>query len=176
MAMPNIVFVPATSADIPWLRQLADEIWHAHYPAIISVAQIDYMLARMYAAEVIENELQAGTCWELIRQDDEAVGFLSYTCSPGAAQLKLHKLYLRVERHGQGLGQTSLRHLMDVAANLGAKEISLYVNKNNTKAVRAYQRFGFIIAESVVTAFGGGFVMDDYRMTAPVACQPTIRR
>jgi diamine N-acetyltransferase len=176
MAMPNIVFVPATSADIPLLRQLADEIWHAHYPAIISVAQIDYMLARMYAAEVIENELQAGTCWEIIRQKDEAVGFLSYTCALGAAQFQLHKLYLRVDRQGQGLGQTSLRHLMDVAGSLGAKEVSLYVNKNNTKAVRAYQRFGFIIAESVVNEFGGGFVMDDYRMTALAASKPTTRR
>jgi ribosomal protein S18 acetylase RimI-like enzyme len=40
------------------------------------------------------------------------------------------------------------------------------VNKNNTKAIRAYQRAGFTIAESVVNHFGGGFVMDDYRMTA----------
>jgi ribosomal protein S18 acetylase RimI-like enzyme len=163
--MPNIVFVPATVADIPLLRQLADAIWHAHYPAVISVAQINYMLARMYAVEVIENEMQAGTCWELIRLDDETVGFLSYSGSPGATQLKLHKLYLRVDRHGQGLGQASLRHLMDVAEGLGAKEISLYVNKNNSKAVRAYARFGYTIAESVVNEFGGGFVMNDYRMT-----------
>jgi RimJ/RimL family protein N-acetyltransferase len=165
MAAANVAFVPAKSADIPLLRQLADEIWHAHYPAIISVEQIDYMLARMYAADVIENELQAGTYWEMIRQDDKAVGFLSYSCSPGATQLKLHKLYLRVDHHGQGLGQASLRYLMDVAAGLHAKEISLFVNKHNTKAVRAYQRFGFTIAESMVNAFGGGFVMDDYRMT-----------
>jgi oxygen-independent coproporphyrinogen III oxidase len=163
--MSNVSFVPATPADIPLLQRLAGEIWRAHYPTIISVEQIDYMLARMYAAEVIEKELRAGTSWELIRRNGEAVGFLSYSHEPAAAALNLHKLYLGVAHHGQGLGQAGLRRVMEVAAARGAREVSLYVNKKNGKAIRAYQRAGFVIAEPVVTDFGGGFVMDDYRMT-----------
>jgi diamine N-acetyltransferase len=164
--MSKITFVSATPADVPLLRRLADEIWHAHYPAIISVAQIDYMLARMYAADVIEDEMGEGTCWELIAQNGEFVGFLSYSYEASSALLKLHKLYVQVDRHGQGLGQAGLRRVMEVAAASGAREVSLYVNKNNTKAIRAYQRAGFSVVESVVNQFGGGFVMDDYRMTA----------
>jgi ribosomal protein S18 acetylase RimI-like enzyme len=56
---------------------------------------------------------------------------------------------------------------MQVAAALGAREVSLFVNKNNQKAIRAYERAGFTIAESVINEFGDGFVMDDYRMTVP---------
>jgi len=164
--MADLTFLVATPADIPLLQRLADQIWRAHYPAIISIEQIDYMLERMYAADVIEQELRAGTCWEMIRQGDEVVGFLSWTHEPAAARLKLHKLYLQVDRHGQGVGQASLCHLMEVAAGLGVREVSLYVNKNNRKAIRAYQRAGFTVAESVVTQIGGGFAMDDYRMTA----------
>jgi RimJ/RimL family protein N-acetyltransferase len=41
------------------------------------------------------------------------------------------------------------------------------VNKRNQKAIRAYERAGFTIAESMTSEIGGGFVMDDYRMTAP---------
>ena len=40
----------------------------------------------------------------------------------------------------------------------------LSVNKRNAKAIAAYHRNGFVIAESVVTDIGGGFVMDDYVM------------
>ena len=40
----------------------------------------------------------------------------------------------------------------------------LSVNKHNTRAIAAYRRNGFVIAESVVTDIGGGFVMDDYVM------------
>ena len=167
--MPNVTFAIAAPSDIPLLQTLAREIWRAHFPGIISTAQIEYMLDRMYATETIENEMQAGTCWELIRENGEAVGFLSYSFDEAAARLKLHKLYLQVERHGQGLGRAGLCHVMEVAQILGAREVSLYVNKKNQKAIRAYERAGFTIAEAVIGDIGGGFVTDDYRMTVPCA-------
>jgi ribosomal protein S18 acetylase RimI-like enzyme len=167
--MPNVTFAIAAPSDIPLLQSLARTIWRAHFSGIISTAQIEYMLDRMYATETIENEMQAGTCWELIRQGTEAVGFLSYSYDETATRLKLRKLYVQVDRHGQGLGRASLGHVMQVAAILGAREVSLYVNKRNRKAIRAYERAGFTIAESVTNEFGAGFVMDDYRMTAPCA-------
>jgi diamine N-acetyltransferase len=167
LAMTIVTFVRATPADILLLQALAREIWRAHFPGIISVEQIEYMLDRMYATEVIDKEMRAGTCWELIRDGEEAPGFLSYSYDPIAARLKLHKLYLRVDRHGQGLGRASLSHVMEIAAALGVQEVSLYVNKKNQKAIRAYERAGFTIAEAVTNDIGGGFVTDDYRMTVP---------
>ena len=164
--MSNVTFVRATPTDIPLLQTLARGIWRAHFPGIISAAQIEYMLDRMYATEVIDQEMRTGTCWELIRQGEEAVGFLSYSHDPVVARLKLHKLYVQVERHGQGLGRASLAHVMEIAAALDAQEVSLYVNKKNQKAIRVYERAGFTIAEAVTSDIGGGFVMDDYRMTA----------
>jgi ribosomal protein S18 acetylase RimI-like enzyme len=167
MTMSNVTFARATPSDIALLQALAGRIWRAHYPGIISVEQIEYMLHRMYAAEVIDQEMRAGTSWELIRDGEEAVGFLSYSYDQSAARLKLHKLYVLVERHGQGLGRAGLARVREVAAVLGAREVSLYVNKRNQKAIRAYERAGFTIAESMTSEIGGGFVMDDYRMTAP---------
>ena len=167
--MSTVTFVRATPAEIPLLQSLAREIWRAHFPGIISVEQIEYMLDRMYATEIIDREMRAGACWELIREGAEAVGFLSYSHDPAAARLKLHKLYVQVERHGHGLGRASLNHVLAAAAALGAREVSLYVNKNNQKAIRVYERAGFVVAESVINEFGGGFVMDDYRMTVSCA-------
>jgi ribosomal protein S18 acetylase RimI-like enzyme len=167
--MSNVTFARAAFADIPLLQKLAREIWRAHFPGIISVEQIDYMLDRMYATEVIDKEMRIGTCWELVWAGAETVGFLSYSYDPAATRLKLHKLYVQVERHGQGLGRASLGHVMQVASALGAREVSLYVNKNNHKAIRVYERAGFTIAEAVTSEIGGGFVMDDYRMTVPCA-------
>jgi len=43
------------------------------------------------------------------------------------------------------------------------------VNKRNVRAIKAYQRNGFEIADSVVTDIGGGFVMDDYVMAKDLA-------
>ena len=41
---------------------------------------------------------------------------------------------------------------------------AISVNKRNARAIAAYQRNGFVIADSVVTDIGSGFVMDDYIM------------
>jgi ribosomal protein S18 acetylase RimI-like enzyme len=44
----------------------------------------------------------------------------------------------------------------------------LNVNKRNTRAIAAYQRNGYVVAERVTLDIGGGFVMDDFVMTKPL--------
>ncbi len=163
----SITFRRAETSDVPLLRRLAHEIWHAHYPGIISVEQIDYMLERMYAPATIEREMSEGTVWELILVDDQAVGLLSYSLA--LPQLKLHKLYVQPGHHGQGVGRAALARVKDAAVCAGARSVSLFVNKRNHKAIRAYERAGFCVAESLVSDFGSGFVMDDYRMALVVS-------
>jgi diamine N-acetyltransferase len=159
-----IHFVPASPADIPLLRQLAREIWHAHYPGIISVEQVDYMLARMYGQETIAHELASGVTWEIIRADATPIGYLSFSMEGPENRVNLHKLYVAMAWHGQGVGRAALARIRDYAVAAKAAAVSLYVNKRNDKAIRAYQRAGYRIADSVVNEFGGGFLMDDYRM------------
>ncbi len=162
--MATIHFVPASPADIPLLRQLAREIWHAHYPGIISIEQIDYMLARMYGHETITRELGSGVTWEIIRADDTPIGYLSYSVDVAKRRLNMHKLYVAIAWHGQGVGQAGLARIREQAVAAQVAAVSLNVNKRNDKAIRAYERACFHIAESVVNEFGDGFVMDDYRM------------
>jgi ribosomal protein S18 acetylase RimI-like enzyme len=57
-----------------------------------------------------------------------------------------------------------LQHCEREIRKSGARRLILSVNKRNARAIAAYQRNGFVIAESVVTDIGGGFVMDDYVM------------
>jgi len=157
--------IPATEADLPAISELAGVIWRACYPGIITYEQIDYMLARMYSLDVLRNEIRSqGIRYDLLLVEDKPAGFASYgpTSEPGA--MKLHKLYLLPEMQGRGLGSRLLQHIEREVRNLGARRLILSVNKRNTKAIKTYQRNGFVIAESVVTDIGGGFIMDDYVM------------
>jgi ribosomal protein S18 acetylase RimI-like enzyme len=155
---------PVTDSDIATVRALSKQIWDSYYPGIITTEQIEYMLARMYAPKVIREELAAGAVWELILRDREAVGYLSYQHEVAAARVKLNKLYLLPSLHGQGIGRQMLDHVKARAARLAAVHVYLTVNKQNTRAIRAYQAAGFQIAGAVVTDIGGGFVMDDFVM------------
>jgi ribosomal protein S18 acetylase RimI-like enzyme len=158
----------ATIADIPAIRSLAHEIWHTHYPAIIPVAQIGFMLGWMYSAEEIARQLATDTRWELAELDSQLIGFLSYGLEADR-RVKLHKLYIATAHQRRGIGQKMLAHLLAQATTLGGTEVWMQVNKRNTTAIAAYIKAGFHIAQEATFDIGHGFIMDDFLMARSVA-------
>jgi diamine N-acetyltransferase len=160
-------FRRAVDADIPLLRQLAERVWRDYYPAIIGQAQVDYMLPLMYSEEVIRQEIADGVVWELALGENGPMAFLSIGLdSDGRA--KLHKLYLDSDVHGRGFGQQLIQRAIEIARELAASELWLQVNKQNARAIRAYERAGFHLEKEAVFDIGGGFVMDDFILARSV--------
>ena len=161
--MTNIV--PASAEHLPAISKLAGVIWRACYPGIITTEQIDYMLARMYSPGVLRDEIRSqGIRYHRLLMDERLIGFASYgpTVEPGV--MKLHKLYLLPELHGRGLGSRLLQQVEREVRAAGGRRLILSVNKRNAKAIAVYRRNGFVVADSVVTDIGNGFVMDDHVM------------
>ena len=181
--LPRII--PATGEHLPAIAALAAVIWHACYPGIITTEQIDYMLARMYSPDVLRDEIRSqGIHYDCLFVDGKMAGFASHgpteagtprrgvrTAQRAVPTFKLHKLYLLPELHGRGLGSRLLQHVEREVRRSGARRLILAVNKRNAKAIAAYQRNGFVIAESVVTDIGHGFVMDDFIMAKELAAE-----
>ena len=166
----SIEILPVTEEHLPALADLAGVIWRQHYPGIISHAQIDYMLGKMYALATLQEEMRVkGIQFVRLLVNERFVGFASFGPTDEPGVLKLHKCYLLPEVHGRGYGTLMLQHCEREARKLGARRFVLSVNKQNTKALAAYLRNGFKIAESVVTDFGAGFVMDDFVMAKDLA-------
>jgi len=163
----NLQFRRAVDADIPLLRQLAERVWRDYYPAIIGQTQVDYMLPLMYSDDVIRREIADGVVWELGLGENVPIAFLSIGLdSDGRA--KLHKLYLDTAVHGRGFGQQLIHRAIEIARELGASELWLQVNKQNARAIRAYERAGFHLEKESVFDIGAGFVMDDFILARPV--------
>ncbi|MEP6668923.1 MAG: GNAT family N-acetyltransferase [Chthoniobacter sp.] len=158
----------ASEAEIPALRGLAERIWRTSYAMLLTPAQIDYMLGWMYSPETIASEMMEGTIWETAWLDEELIGFHSCSPEPQAQSLKLNKLYLLPELQGLGLGQQLLDRVHALAAERGARQVWLQVNKQNARAIRAYERAGYGVERSAVFDIGGGFVMDDFIMTRAI--------
>jgi ribosomal protein S18 acetylase RimI-like enzyme len=159
---------PLAEGDVEAVAALAREIWHAHYPGIISTAQIEYMLAQRYDPAMIRAELsQADLWWFVLRMNGELVAYMALQKERDAA-LKIDKLYVRPDLQRRGCGGRLLAHAETLARREGCGELELAVNRNNTKAIAAYRKHGFTVREAAVKDIGGGFVMDDYVMAKKV--------
>lgn len=165
-----VQIVPATEEHLPALAELAGTIWRQHYPGIISSGQIEYMLAGMYALETLREEITSGGVrWERLLVSGRLAGFASWGPVAATGAAKLHKCYVLPVLHGRGYGQRLLQHCEREARRLGARRLTLTVNKRNAKAIAAYLRNGFATVESVRTDIGAGFVMDDFVMAKDFA-------
>ena len=161
------MFRKAAADDIPLIQDLARRIWSEAYRGMLSTQQIAYMLEMMYSADVIAREVGKGIAWELILDRGRPCGFLSY--HPAAHhRVKLSKIYIEQDSRGKAIAEEAIMRVVKYAADTGMTSVFLTVNRHNKRAVRAYEKNGFLITDSVVTAIGGGFVMDDYIMTRAV--------
>jgi GNAT superfamily N-acetyltransferase len=156
-----------TEADVSALVALAREIWLAHYPAIIGMAQIEYMLAQRYSPATVLQELQAERLWwDKLLVGGVMAGFSSYLLEP-AWGMKIDKLYVHPRHQRRGFGGLMIERAGQVARQSGCKHLALAVNKRNRTAIDAYLKHGFRIAEATVKDIGGGFTMDDFVMVRP---------
>ncbi len=155
--------------DAERIAALAREIWLAHYPGIIGIEQIEYMLRQRYEPALIRAELQRdGVWWDKLLLGDEIVGFSSCFLTGEPGEMKLDKLYVRQDCQRRGYGGKLIGRAVAVAREAGCSRLVLAVNRNNRSAIAAYGKHGFGIRDTVVKDIGGGFVMDDYIMEKAV--------
>ena len=152
-----------TAADADAVGALARVVWLATYPALISQAQIDAMLADRYAPQRIREQLDdPRQAWWGAKQGHTLVGFAHAMLDESGC--KLDKLYVHPDHQRHGIGATLEKTAEDWARRQRAGRVWLQVNRGNAQAIAAYQKYGFRIVESRMFDIGGGFVMDDHVM------------
>lgn len=163
----------ADLTDIATVQRLAHVIWHEHYPGIITVEQIEYMLARGYSRDALAPFVTDPTRGLAIAEDEGGpVGFAAWYPPAQPLTMKLDKLYVLASRQRHGVGRALMEHVARSARKAGCRTLILNVNRNNTGAVRAYERCGFTIREIGDFPIGNGFVMEDYVMARPLDVVP----
>jgi len=162
--VPEVVSGRLRESEVDALVALAGDIWRAHYPGIISPAQIEYMFAQRYKAPLIRQLMARGDLWLVARAGDELVGF-AHGHSLQDGDYKLDKLYVHAAWQRHGIGGHLIGDVARHARAHGASRLLLRVNRQNQGAVGAYLKHGFRVATLIVEDIGNGFIMDDYVMT-----------
>lgn len=159
----NLAYRELSDTELFVIAQIADKAWRAHYPGIISIEQIEFMLKDMYSFDALKKQLYSGHTFLLLESQNAALGFASFgEMDKELAIYKLHKLYLLPEAKGRGLGKSLISEVENRARRVGAERLRLNVNRANP-AVEFYQAQGYSIVEQVDIPYHE-FVLNDYVM------------
>ncbi len=156
----------ATTKDIPLIRELTFKVWPQTYSCILSQAQIDYMLDKMYSPFSLQQQISNGSQFIFVYENKEPVGFAAYF-EKSPSVYKLDKIYVLPSQQGKGTGRFIIDHIIDEIKNTGANALQLQVNRFN-KARNFYEKLGFVVIEEKDFDIGNGYFMNDYVMEKKV--------
>ena len=166
----TVEITPVRPADVSAIVLLARVIWQHAYAGMITQMQIDYMLAQRYNAPHLLTELsQPGLWWDQALVTGERVGFSSCYLTDTPGEIKLDKVYVHPDGQRAGVGGALIERVVGRGRAACCDTLVLAVNKQNVRAIAAYERKGFSVRESVCVDIGGGFVMDDFIMSRSIA-------
>ncbi len=152
----------AAPADIPLIRTLCLQVWPQTYAAILTPAQIDYMLELMYSETALASQMDGGATFLLLYEANEPVGYAAFE-EQAAGIFKLQKLYVLPAGQGKGRGRYLLEYIVDACKKRGGRSLELQVNRNN-RARFFYEKLGFTVQREADFPIGNGYLMEDYVM------------
>ncbi|MGL2967358.1 GNAT family N-acetyltransferase [Flavobacterium sp. XGLA_31] len=163
-----ISITPNTDTQFIAVRKIAQEVWPVAYGAILSKAQLEYMMEMMYSITSLQQQAANQKHFILAQEEEEVLGFASYELNcEGTVKTKIHKLYVLTTTQGKGIGKMLMDYIEKEARLQHQEALFLNVNKYN-KAQDFYRKIGFTIAYEEVINIGQGYVMDDFVMEKPI--------
>ncbi|WP_350453820.1 GNAT family N-acetyltransferase [Slackia heliotrinireducens] len=166
-----VSFIPVVSEEqLGQLADVADEIWHEYWPAIIGIGQTDYMVERFQSLPAIKRDIaDHGYRYWFIHDSEQKArgGIVGYTGGRTETETNrffISKIYLFSDARGHGYCSRTIEFYDQLCKNESLRAMYLTVNKHNDLGIRAYLAKGFETIDSVETDIGSGYVMDDYIM------------
>jgi len=161
--MAEVIICDAGIADIDTIIDLACQIWPLTYGHLMPPEKLQYMLRLMYSADALRNQMEQGHMFLLATIDKEPVGFASFSTTKQESIYKLHKIYVRTDIQGKGIGKALLNAVIAGVRSFNATSLQLNVKRDNT-AKDFYEKAGFTVTREEDIDIGNGYFMNDYVM------------
>ncbi len=159
--MNNVSLKKASVAELKRIQEMAHVIWMQHYPEIIGINQINYMLNKMYSLESLSEQVESKKHeFYFILNGQTEVGFVSIN-KLDADTTMIQKFYINQLLAGKGVGTLAFKELLK---QVSTKKIQLTVNRQNYKSINFYFKNGFKILHVADFDIGNGYVMNDFVM------------
>lgn len=168
--MDRLTIRPVALADVPEVRRVLVETWHATYDATIGAAKVTRVTNSWHAVDALARQTAEPACAFLLAERDGEVVATSLIRGSDGAEAVLHLLYVHPEEQGRGTGKRLLEATL--ARFPDAPAVTLEVEPDNRRAIRFCERHGFE-AMGEITECGGDARLRALRMVKRLA--PAIR-
>ncbi|MBQ8635480.1 GNAT family N-acetyltransferase [bacterium] len=150
-----------SSKTISLLAEMIKEIWAECLLKLHGRAVVNYLLY-FVKEDALKIELKNEKFeYYFIEWNKEKIGFILLEDMDDV--LNVSRFYIKEEYRNRGIGFKVFQRILVYAKKRKYKFIYLYINRKNFKALRFFQRLGFLKKCSVVRYIGSEKFLDDYK-------------
>lgn len=175
--MANVSIAAALSKDCRAVAQIHVEAWRVAYDGIVPS---DYLAALSVDKRETawRTAIERGTPRVLVaRTDEDVVGWIAYgRCrddGSGPDVAEIWAIYVAPTAWSTGVGQALWKAACRDLQEQGFRSVTLWVIRDNARAIRFYERSGFAIEADSAKEFElGGAQITEVRLVARIASAP----
>jgi ribosomal protein S18 acetylase RimI-like enzyme len=137
----------AGERDLPAVRALLVETWHATYDDIYGAQKVTEITAEWHSLSKLKANLELPRSEFLVADDGKALGGVAYAvASDDGKTVTLQRLYVRPAFQRSGIGKALLTEVEEAFPE--AEKLCLEVVVDNHPAVAFYKANGFVVVEA----------------------------
>lgn len=149
--MSAITIRKASVAEINIIQKVGRETFYETFAAHNSEEQIQQYLRGSFSLEKLNRELSnANSQFFIAYEAEDPIGYLKINSGKAQTELQdedsleIERIYVKSSHHGKKVGQLLYDKALQVAVQTQKKYLWLGVWEKNLRAVRFYQKNGFI--------------------------------
>lgn len=147
----EITFKKAGIEDLEEVQKLAMETFYAAFASLNTEGNMKFYMDRAFSKEQLGQELtEANSIFLLAQIGGKTAGYLKLNLGPAQTDLQdpealeIQRIYVHPDYQNLKLGEQMVRKAISVAHERNLKYIWLGVWEKNLRAIRFYERQGFI--------------------------------
>lgn len=159
--MENIDIKAVTPNDIEQLQYISRQTFYETFAAENSEEDMANYLGKWFSAEQLAVELaNNSSVFYFAVQGGRSIGYLKLNFGQAQTELKddnaieIERIYVLNEFHGKRVGQLLYEKAMEIAKQRSAAYVWLGVWEKNTRAIRFYEKNGFVAFDSHIFKLG----------------------
>lgn len=159
--MQSIIIKKASVADIPTLQQIGRQTFFETFAGSNTASDMQQYLDENFSEEKIHREITHPDSQFFIAWDNDApIGYLKINTGKAQTELQddqsmeIERIYVLSAYHGRKVGQLLYDKALEVAVALHKTAIWLGVWEENPRAIRFYEKNGFVAFDKHIFRLG----------------------